>query len=285
MRKAVIPIAGFGTRFLPATTAVPKTLFPIIDKPAIHHLVEEAVMAGCEEIIIVMSRYQEHVKSYFQPHKDLEEALKSKDRMHLIADIHDILEKVIFHFVYQDEQLGDGHAILCADAFIQDEPFLVLFGDDIVDPPVAPDLVAQYNKTKNPVIALQHVDKNKVDQYGIIKPGKQDQKIIEVIDVVEKPKPEAAPSQYGVVGKYIVTPDIMEFLHTKPASHDGEMRLVEAFKLHLDANEAIDGYVFDGKRYDIGNKWGFVEATIDFALKRDGLKQKVQSYINDLAQK
>lgn len=281
MRKAVIPIAGFGTRFLPATTAVPKTLFPIIDKPAIHYLVEEAVLAGCEEIIIVMSRHQEHIKSYFQPHKELEDALRAKEKMHLIEDIHSILEKVIFHFVYQDEQLGDGHAILQADPFIDSEPFLVLFGDDIVDPPVAPNLVAQYESSNNPVIALQHVVKDQVDQYGIIRPGEQNERNIQVLDVVEKPAPKDAPSQFGIVGKYIVTPTIMEFLHQKPASHDGEMRLVEAFKLHLENNGSIDGYVFDGKRYDIGNKWGFVEATLDFALKRDDIKSQLEAYIQE----
>lgn len=276
--KAVIPIAGFGTRFLPATKAVPKAMFPIIDVPAVHYLVEEAIEAGCKEIIFVLNRQQEIIKTYFHEHEELSAVLLQKNKSDLISRLRKIMDAVEFHFAYQEAALGDGHAILCAQEFIKNEPFLVLFGDDLVDPPVGADLVQMFNETSSPIIAIEQIPSERVSQYGIVDPSEIDGTKCQIKGVVEKPKIAEAPSNLGIVGKYVCTPKILQILANHPQSADGEIRLVEAFKEHLKTN-SVYGYIFPGKRYDIGHKFGLIEATIDFALQRPELSGKVRSYL------
>ena len=254
-------------------------MFPIIDIPAIHHLVEEAVDAGCEEIIIVLSKHQENIKTYFSNHPELEESLSKKDKEHLIEEIHDLMKKAKFHYVYQEKPLGDGHAIVMAQEHIDEEPFLVLFGDDIVDPSISKDLVEVHEIHNAPVIALEEVCMTKISQYGVVKPKSNINGVIDIESVVEKPPQDQAPSNLGIVGKYVCTPEIMDYLKESPQSNDGEIRLSEAFKKFLDDKKQILGYKFTGKRYDIGNKWGLIEATLDYALKREDLCDKLITYM------
>jgi len=282
IKKAVIPVAGFGTRFLPATKAVPKSLFPIVDTPVVHYLVEEAIQAGCTEIIFVLNEYQESIKTYFSEHYELEEALKSKNKLCLVETVHTLMRNVQFHYVYQNDQLGDGHAILCAKDYLNNEPFLVLFGDDLVYPPVASDLVRVFEKTQRPVIALQEVNKDQVMNYGVVGIDKDPEaRIVKINQLVEKPHPSVAPSNLAIVGKYICTSDVFVALEKHPQSSDGEIRLIEGFKDVLNSS-SIYGYQFAGKRYDIGNKFGFLEAIVDFALKREDLQVQFKKYLQKI---
>lgn len=279
INKAVIPIAGFGTRFLPATKALPKAMFPIVDKPVIHYLVHEAVSAGCTEIVFVISKYQDCIKDYFSKHEELEQVLTAKGNIQLLQDLPELINNTKFHYVYQDEQLGDGHAILCAEEYLKDEEaFLVLFGDDLVDPPIAKDLVQIFQSTANSVIALERVGREKISQYGIADMSEEDEGRGKIAALVEKPQPEDAPSNFGVVGKYVCTAAVLAALKNHPTSEDGEIRLIEAFKSLLDT-EGVQGYLFSGKRYDIGNKAGFVEATLDFAMKDKDIKKELTEYL------
>jgi UTP--glucose-1-phosphate uridylyltransferase len=284
VKKAIIPIAGFGTRFLPVTKALPKSLFPIIDLPIIHYLVEEAIGAGCTEIVIVLNKFQDSVKDYFREHPELEQLLAEQGKEALLKDLNELTNKVKIHFICQDQALGDGHAILCAREIIGQDPCLVLFGDDLVDPPISERLIAIYEETGDPVLALQEVSLAQVSQYGIVLPQKINAELYQIKDLIEKPQPHEAPSTLGIVGKFVCSAKVINQLSLGLKSKDGEIRLVEAFKEYI-VNHKVWGYKFPGKRYDIGSKWGLIEATMDFALKRKEIAPDLRQYLSQLAKR
>lgn len=284
IRKAVFPAAGFGTRFLPVTKSQPKEMLPIVDKPVIQYLVEEAVASGIEEIIIVTGRGKRSIEDHFDYSFELEHTLVEKRKNSLLKEVRAISKLAKFIYVRQPMPLGDGHAILCAKEVVGNEPFAILFGDDIVDykVPALKQLINQYEATGSSIIAVQQVDKKETDQYGIIQPGKlKNTHLHEIQDLVEKPNPKKAPSNLAIIGKYIVTPEIIAALEQAKPSHGGEIRLIDGFR-ELIKKQKIYGYEIMGKRYDTGNKLGLITATIDFALKRKDLGPPLKKYLHDL---
>lgn len=277
IRTAVFPAAGLGTRFLPATKAQPKEMLPIIDKPVIQYLVEEAVASGIEKIIIVTGRGKRSIEDHFDHSFELSQILREKGKDKLLKTIEEIENLAHFIFVRQSKPLGDGHAILCAkEALTPDEPFAVLFGDDIVDGavPALKQLINVYEQTGTSVIALEKIDKKDAPNYGMVKINENN----EIEDMVEKPSPANAPSDLGIIGKYIVTPEIINALENATSGHGGEIRLIDGL-IKLKEQQKIHGCEIQGKRYDTGNKFGFIEATIDFALKRPDLAPHIKKYI------
>ncbi len=283
IRKAVFPAAGFGTRFLPVTKSQPKEMLPIVDKPVIQYLVEEAVASGIEEIIIVTGRGKRSIEDHFDYSFELEHTLVEKGKNGLLREVQEIPNLAKFVYVRQPMPLGDGHAVLCAKELVGDEPFAIMFGDDIVDYeiPALKQLIDVYEKTGGCVLALEKIDINNSGSYGMIKSKKADGRIHEIEYMVEKPDPKTAPSDLGIIGKYIVTPEIIEALETAKPSVGGEIRLIDGFE-NLIKRQKIYGYEIMGKRYDTGNKLGLIEATIDFALKRKDLGPELKSYLRTL---
>lgn len=285
IRKAVFPAAGFGTRFLPVTKAQPKEMLPIVDKPVIQYLVEEAVASGIEEIIIVTGRGKRAIEDHFDYSYELEQTLVERGKRELIAEVRKIPEMAKFVYVRQPKPLGDGHAILCAKEAIGREPFAVLFGDDLVDSrvPALAQLIKIYEKYHAPVIALERINKKESKKYGIIEPARGNGKgrLHRIKSLVEKPDPKHAPSDLAIIGKYILTPEVLDALEKAEKGRDGEIRLIEAFRM-LCGKMPLFGYEVEGKRYDTGDKLGFLQATIDFALKRKDLGPQLQRYINTL---
>ncbi len=283
IRKAVFPAAGFGTRFLPVTKAQPKEMLPIVDKPVIQYLVEEAVAAGIEEIIIVTGRGKRSIEDHFDYSYELEQTLVEKGKSKLLKEVRAIAEMAKFIYVRQPRPLGDGHAILCAKEVVGDEPFAVLFGDDLVDGkvPAIKQLIDVYNQTGAPVIALEKIKKEDSNKYGMIKSLRTvlgNARLHEIIELLEKPEPKDAPSDLGIIGKYVVTPEVMRALETCPKSADGEIRLIEGFNMLL-GKSPIYGLEVEGIRYDTGDKLGFLQATIAYALKRKDLGPALRDYL------
>lgn len=285
IRKAVFPAAGFGTRFLPVTKAQPKEMLPIVDKPVIQYLVEEAVASGIEEIIIVTGRGKRAIEDHFDYSYELEKTLVERGKRDLIKEVRKIAEMAKFIYVRQPQPLGDGHAILCAKEVIGREPFAVLFGDDLVDSatPALSQLIKIYEEKAAPVIALERIDKKLSKRYGIIQSanGNGNGRLHEIKNLVEKPDPKKAPSNLAIIGKYILTPDVLDELENAEKGRDGEIRLIEAFRLLL-GKKPIFGYEIEGKRYDTGDKFGFLQATIDYALKRKDLGPALRKYLKNL---
>ncbi len=288
IRKAIFPAAGFGTRFLPVTKAQPKEMLPIVDKPVIQYLVEEAVAAGIEEIIIVTGRGKRAIEDHFDYSYELEQTLVERGKRELIKEVRKIAEMAKFVYVRQPQPLGDGHAILCAKELIGDEPCAVLFGDDLVDGPVPAlsQLIKVYEEKHAPVIALQRIDKKHSKKYGIITPqggpgSGSGGRLHAIAGLVEKPDPKHAPSDLAIIGKYIITPDVFAALESVGKGNDGEIRLIEAFHMLL-GKTPFFGYEVEGKRYDTGDKLGFLEATIDFALKRKDLGPQLRAYLEEI---
>jgi UTP--glucose-1-phosphate uridylyltransferase len=270
IRKAVIPVAGLGTRFLPATKAQPKEMLTLVDKPVIQYVVEEAVAAGIEEIIFVTSQTKRAIEDHFDRSSELESRLESKGKTKELAELLKISDLAKFAFVRQQTPLGDGHAILSALPFVDpNEPIAVLFGDDVFDAevPVTGQLIATYEKYHDPVIALYDVGKKNASSYGIASGTMVSKKIMELNGFVEKPAADKAPSSFAAVGRYIITPAIMELLKTQKPGKDGEIRLADAFISHLEGGAPIYGKIVDGIRYDCGNKLQFLIASVDFALR------------------
>jgi len=283
IRKAVLPAAGFGTRFLPATKAQPKEMLPLVDKPVIQYLVEEAVASGIEEIIIVTSRGKRSIEDHFDYCFELEKTLEAKGKEKILKELRKIEKLAKFVYVRQPMPLGDGDAILRAKELIGNEPFAILFGDDIVDgkTPALKQLIEQHQKTGSCIIALENIPKKETPHYGIIKPKSGSGRLHEIESMVEKPSPKEAPSTLGIIGKYVVTPEIIAALEASSASHGGEIRLIDGF-IELQKTQKIYGYEIEGKRYDTGNKLGLITATIDFALKRDDLGPKLRAHLRSL---
>lgn len=267
--KAILPVAGFGTRFLPITKAQPKEMLPIVDKPIIQYLVEEAVNSGIEEIIFVTGRGKRTIEDHFDDSFELEHTLVEKNKQDLLKEIYKISRMAKFAYVRQSQPLGDGHAIRCARHIVGNEPCVILFGDDIIDSkvPCTRQLINVYEKYGDSVVALQKVPKKDVSKYGVVSSLEIEPKTYQIKDIVEKPKVEDAPSDLTIVGKYVITTDVFDALEKIKPGKDGEIRLADALKDVLDGNKPVYGLEFEGKRYDCGSKLGFLEANVDFALK------------------
>ncbi len=285
IRKAVFPAAGFGTRFLPVTKSQPKEMLPIVDKPVIQYLVEEAVAAGIEEIIIVTGRGKRSIEDHFDESFELEHTLVEKGKHNLLTEVRKISRLAKFIYVRQPRPLGDGHAILCAKEVIGNEPFAVLFGDDIVDGkvPALKQLIDAYEQKQTSVIALQQVANSETANYGIIKALNSHLGLHEIADLIEKPSPHKAPSNLAIIGKYIVTPEIIAALEKAKPSVEGEIRLIDGLN-ELRKRQKIFGLEIKGKRYDTGNKLGLIQATIHFALQRKDIGPALRLYLEKILQ-
>jgi UTP--glucose-1-phosphate uridylyltransferase len=285
VKKAIIPAAGLGTRFLPATKAQPKEMLPIVDKPTIQFIIEEAIHSGIEDIIVVTGRGKRAIEDHFDKSFELEETLKSKKKYRLLKDIEEISNMTNIHYIRQKEAKGLGHAIWCARKFVGKEPFAVLLGDDIVqsETPCLQQLMEVFNKFQQPVVGVQEVEEDEVSKYGIISPKSSDleSNIIEVETLIEKPSREESPSKYAIMGRYILTPEIFDILDKTPSGAGDEIQLTDAIK-ELNKMQSVLAYNFQGKRYDIGDKIGFIKATIDFALQREDLSNDVLDYIKKI---
>ncbi len=287
IRKAIIPAAGLGTRFLPATKAQPKEMLPIVDKPAIQYIVEEAIAAGIEDIIIVTGRNKRAIEDHFDKSIELELMLEEKGKQEMLDLIRGISEMVDIHYIRQKQPLGLGHAVLCARTFIGNEPFAVLLGDDIIesDPPVLREMIRNYNDQRASVVAVQEVPLEDVRKYGIVSPAASvegEAHSAWIDDLVEKPEPEQAPSNLAVIGRYIIEPGIFSILERLPPGRGGEIQLTDALR-ELNRSHRMIAYTLQGKRYDIGDKFGYIEATIEYALRRADLATPVQLYLKRLA--
>ncbi|SHM87408.1 UTP--glucose-1-phosphate uridylyltransferase [Caldanaerovirga acetigignens] len=283
IKKAVIPAAGLGTRFLPATKAQPKEMLPIVDKPTIQYIVEEAVASGIEEILIITGRNKRAIEDHFDKSVELELELKKKGNGELLKVVEDISNMVDIHYVRQKEPKGLGHAIYCARTFVGSEPFAVMLGDDVMcsEKPVLKQMMEIYERYNCTILGVQQVREDDVSKYGIVDGAFIEDRIYKVNDLVEKPKKEKAPSRMAILGRYIITPRIFEILeYTKPGA-GGEIQLTDALK-ELLSYEVIYAYEFEGKRYDVGDKLGYLIATVEFAMKRDDLKEDFKNYLIDL---
>ncbi|GAA0861366.1 UTP--glucose-1-phosphate uridylyltransferase GalU [Paraclostridium tenue] len=280
VRKAIIPAAGLGTRFLPATKSQPKEMLPIVDKPTLQYIIEEAVQSGIEEILIVTGRSKKSIEDHFDRSIELELELEQKGKTEMLKMVQDISNMVDIYFIRQKEPKGLGHAIYCAKSFVGDEPFAVLLGDDIVDSniPCLSQMIDIYNEYNTSILGVQEIAKENTDKYGILDVKYIEDRVYKVKDMVEKPKVEEAPSNIAILGRYIITPAIFEILENQAPGKGGEIQLTDALKT-LGKNEAIYAYNFEGRRYDVGDKLGFLEATVDFALKRPELRYEFMNFL------
>ncbi|WP_026575885.1 UTP--glucose-1-phosphate uridylyltransferase GalU [Bacillus sp. UNC438CL73TsuS30] len=283
VRKAIIPAAGLGTRFLPATKAMPKEMLPILDKPTIQYIVEEAVSSGIEDIIIVTGKGKRAIEDHFDFAPELEKNLIEKEKFDLLEKVRYSTNLADVHYIRQKEPKGLGHAVWCARNFIGDEPFAVLLGDDIVqsDIPCLSQLISQYEETLSSVIGVQQVPQEEVSKYGIIDPASKMGRRYQVNQFVEKPKQNEAPSNLAIIGRYVFTPEIFMFLDEQETGAGGEIQLTDAIQ-KLNQIQRVFGYEFEGKRYDVGEKLGFVKTTIEFALQNDELKEDILKYLQEI---
>ncbi len=284
VRKAVIPAAGLGTRFLPATKAMPKEMLPIVDTPTLQYIVEEAVASGIEDILIITTRNKASIEDHFDKSVELELALEKSGKQEDLAQIRKITDMVNIHFIRQTEPKGLGHAILYAKSFVGDEPFAVLLGDDVVynnQVPCLKQMMAVYDQTGASVLGVQAVDQEAVFRYGIVDGVKIRENLYQVNDLVEKPPVDAAPSNIAILGRYIINPGIFPLLEKTMPGSGNEIQLTDALKA-LAKKEKMLAYSFEGRRYDVGNKLGFLEATVEYALRRDDLKDDFVKYLKAL---
>ena len=279
IRKAIIPAAGLGTRFLPATKAQPKEMLPIVDKPAIQFIIEEAIASGIEEILVITGRNKRSIEDHFDRSLELEMQLKAQGKYDLLGMIEEI-SNITIHFIRQKEARGLGHAVLCARQFVGNEPFAVLLGDDLVDAtvPCLAQLIDVYDDLGGSVLGVQKVPKDKVSSYGIVDPKAVKPNVWQAMTLIEKPEAEEAPSQLAVLGRYILEPEIFDILeHTRPG-RGNEIQLTDAI-CELAGQKPVYAYSFYGRRYDIGDKEGFLEATVEYALKRPELRDRFMKYL------
>ena len=287
VRKAVFPAAGLGTRFLPATKAMPKEMLPLVDKPIIQYGVEEALAAGCDQIVIVTGRGKTAIEDHFDVSYELEKMLEEKGKTELLAIVHHISDMIHVAYVRQKEALGLGHAVLMARELVGNEPFAVLLADDVIDAaiPCLKQMIDVYEATQCSVIATQIVEGPAISAYGVLdaKPveGKFHGRLFEVSNMVEKPRMEDAPSNLAIIGRYVLTPRIFEALERTPLGAGGELQLTDAIRLLLQ-HEKVYGYCFEGKRHDTGDKAGFLKATVEFALKRPDLGEDLRIWLKGL---
>lgn len=283
IKKAIIPAAGLGTRFLPATKAMPKEMLPILDKPTIQYIIEEAARAGIEDIIIVTGRHKRAIEDHFDSQKELEMVLKEKGKSELLEKVQYSTELANIFYVRQKEQKGLGHAISSARQFIGNEPFAVLLGDDIVESEVAAvkQLIDVYEETGHSVIGVQEVPEADTHRYGIIDPLTKNGRQYEVKKFVEKPAQGTAPSNLAIMGRYVLTPEIFDYLKTQKEGAGNEIQLTDAIE-RMNNDNQVYAYDFEGERYDVGEKLGFVKTTIEYALKDDSMREELTRFIKEL---
>jgi UTP--glucose-1-phosphate uridylyltransferase len=286
IRKAVIPAAGFGTRFLPATKSQPKEMLPIVDTPVIQYVVEEAVQAGITDLLMIIGKGKRSIEEHFDRSFQLERQLEARGKREELEAIRRISELADIHFVWQKEMLGLGDAVNCARYHVNNEPFIVLLGDTLIDSikPAALQLVELFEELQQPVILLEQVEPKKVSLYGIadaeeVRPG-----VYRIRDFVEKPSPDQAPSNLAIASRYLLTPDIFDFIARTAPAKDGEIQLTEALRAMVRSRPTY-GLKLDGKRCDIGNKEGFIRTNIEFALKRNDMAADLRQYLRQLAER
>lgn len=283
VKKAIIPAAGLGTRFLPATKAMPKEMLPIVDKPTIQYIVEEAVESGIEDIIIVTGKGKRAIEDHFDHSFELENNLFEKGKLELLKEVQKSSKLVDIHYIRQKEPKGLGHAIWCARKFIGNEPFAVLLGDDIVraEKPCLQQMIEQYERHNSSIIGVQQVDDDEVSRYGIVDGKLMGDRFYTVSSLVEKPKKEESPSNIAILGRYILSPKIFEILNNQQPGSGGEIQLTDAIA-ELNKYEAVYAYDFEGIRYDVGEKMGFIKTTIEFAMQHPDLKEEILKYLESL---
>lgn len=283
IKKAIIPAAGLGTRFLPATKAMPKEMLPILDKPTIQYIVEEAVEAGIEDIIIVTGKHKRAIEDHFDNQKELEMSLEEKNKSKLLESVQYSSNLANMFYVRQKEQKGLGHAIWTARQFIGDEPFAVLLGDDIVqaETPAIKQLMYQHEKTGKSIIGVQQVNENETHRYGIVDLIESRKNLFSVNRFVEKPRPGTAPSNLAIMGRYVLTPQIFDYLNRQEIGAGGEIQLTDAIE-HLNSDDCVYAYDFKGERYDVGEKIGFVKTTIQFALNDKEMSEDIKNFIKSI---
>ncbi len=284
IRKAIIPAAGLGTRFLPATKAQPKEMLPIVDKPTIQYIIEEAVASGIEEILIITGRSKKCIEDHFDKSVELELELEKSGKEEMLKMVREISDMVDIHFIRQKEPKGLGHAISCAKTFVGNEPFAVLLGDDIVyneGKPCLKQLIDCYDEYKTSVLGVQTVEAKDVNKYGIVNGIHIEDRVYKVKGLVEKPPVEESPSNVAILGRYIITPQIFKILEETKPGKGGEIQLTDAL-LKLIDEEAMYAYDFEGTRYDVGDKLGFLKATVEYALRREDLRDGFIEYLNIL---
>lgn len=282
IKKAIIPAAGLGTRFLPATKAMPKEMLPIVDKPTIQYIVEEAIASGIEDIIIVTGKGKRAIEDHFDKNFELEDNLLNKEKYDMLDKVNET-SNVDIHYIRQKEPKGLGHAVWCARKFIGNEPFAVLLGDDIIrsEQPGLKQLIDQYEKTRSSVIGVQQVTDEQTHRYGIIDPENKMDRLYQVKNFVEKPPQGQEPSNLAIMGRYVLTPEIMMFLDKQEKGSGGEIQLTDAIQ-HLNGIQRVFAYDFDGARYDVGEKLGFIQTTIEIALENPDLKEDVMDILTKL---
>ncbi|WP_042462547.1 UTP--glucose-1-phosphate uridylyltransferase GalU [Neobacillus dielmonensis] len=280
IKKAIIPAAGLGTRFLPATKAMPKEMLPIVDKPTIQYIVEEAVESGIEDIIIVTGKGKRAIEDHFDYAYELEQTLINKNKLDLLEKVQEPSKMADIHYIRQKEPKGLGHAVWCARNFIGNEPFAVLLGDDIVqaETPCLKQLINLYDKTHSSVIGVKQVPEEETHRYGVIDPIEQNGRSYQVRNFVEKPKLGTAPSNLAIIGRYIFTPEIFMFLEKQEIGAGGEIQLTDAIQ-NLNHIQRVFAYEFEGRRYDVGEKLGFIETTIEFALQNDEIRDQLLQFM------
>lgn len=284
--KAVIPAAGLGTRVLPATKALPKEMLNIVDKPSLQYIVEELVEAGITDIVIITGRNKNSIEDHFDYSYELEETLKRTDKLDLLEKVEHISSMANICYIRQNMPLGLGHAVLKAKTFIGNEPFIIALGDDIIYNPeksVSKQLIEKYNTYGKSIVACQEVNEEDVSKYGIVKIKKElDNKIFEIEDFIEKPNKEEAPSKMACLGRYLLSSKIFEFLENAKVGKGKEIQLTDSILAMLNSGENVLAYNFDGKRYDIGNKFGLLVANIEFGLRNDETKEELEKYLKNL---
>ena len=283
VRKAVIPAAGLGTRFLPATKAQPKEMLPIVDKPTIQYIIEEAVESGIEEILIISGRNKRSIEDHFDKSFELERELLEQGKEDLLKEVQKISNLANVYYIRQKEPKGLGHAIGCAETFVKDEPFAVLLGDDIVDSktPCLKQLVDCHSQYRTSIIGVQEVPKEDVSKYGIVEGKFIEDNVYIVNNLIEKPRPEETSSNIAILGRYIVNPGIFDAIRDTKPGRNGEIQFTDALRI-LKETEVMYAYCFEGRRYDVGDKLGFLIATVDFALKRDDLRDGLTDYLKSI---
>lgn len=286
VRKAIIPAAGLGTRFLPATKAMPKEMLPIVDKPTIQYIVEEAIASGIEDIIIVTGKGKRAIEDHFDNAPELEQMLLEKKKYDLLEQVRHSANLVDIYYIRQKSPKGLGHAVWCARKFVGDEPFAVLLGDDIVqaEKPCLSQLIEQYEHMGCSVIGVQPVPDEETHRYGIIEPWERIGNLYQVKRFVEKPPRGTAPSNLAIMGRYVLTPEIFDFLEKQEAGAGGEIQLTDAIQ-KLNEKQPVYAYSFSGKRYDVGEKLGFVKTTIEFALQNEELREDLIAFLRDIVKK
>jgi UTP--glucose-1-phosphate uridylyltransferase len=286
VRKAVIPAAGLGTRFLPATKAQPKEMLPVVDKPAIQYVVEEAVRAGLSDILIVTGRGKRSIEDHFDRSVELESFLEARGKFDELKEVRQISEMASIHYIRQRDPLGLGHAVLVAEDHVAGEPFAVLLGDDLIvgTTPLLQDMLQIHERYGRSVIAVQEVARDEISMYGSIEPEFVQERLARVISIVEKPAPDEAPSNLAAIGRYVLTPEIFDSLRAVEPGKGGEMQLTDALN-YLAQEQAVYAYVFENGRFDVGNKLDYLKATIELAVDREDVGEEIREYLADLVQR